>query len=204
MSGERRFQPIGWEDVSAVSLNGSVLTLERRGGSSKPTGLPDLTVDLASIGGSSSTLLMKTADETIDLDSTYTDDSDLSGVALSANTNYLVTGTFYVECVGTVADIKVRLQVPSAVLTAIHGYWFYEGDVESGSPANTEIEQIVNLNTSIEPDLDANDKAVIRLNCSILVGNTGGTLAFQWAQNTSSVQDTTLYAGSWLRVEEIE
>ena len=86
---ERRGQPIGWVDLTAASLDGTTLTLERRGGSAAGQGLSDLTVDLSSLGGGSDWTYVTQVGTDSTASTTVNEDTELTFTP-SSSTTYLV------------------------------------------------------------------------------------------------------------------
>lgn len=143
---------------------------------------------------------VKTADESITNDSTSTTDSDLAGMTITnADKWYLVEGMIYTSQVSSTPDFKMNFifsQTPqdsrmsliqtSSLATTMLGY--SAGMVTSTALAQTALAvHIIHL------------KGMFKSNAS-----TPGTLGLQWAQNTSDANATTLQAGSWLRIEQLD
>ncbi len=132
---------------------------------------------------------IKRNSETIQSDTTFTDDNDLQFEA-KANTNYLI---MYCRVITSdpSADFKEVWSVPTgATINRISTFWHAGGG---------------NVSVNFALQLVTFDPSIQESNCSpclLVMGSTPGTVAWQWAQNGSVAVDTTVLAGSYLMVME--
>lgn len=133
--------------------------------------------------------VIKTADETIDTDTTLHDDLELV-VALNASKTYLVIMFITIIGDGT-ADIKYRMTVPTgATAEGIFGNW--ASSVSTADHTPTSSWAVAN---------DTNGQ-ISMLAFRVITDTTAGNLNFQWAQNNSNANDTTVRQGSTMIVWE--
>ena len=142
-------------------------------------------------GGGSWTIVKKTADETKTSNATVADDAALT-FSMLANTKYHVR-LFVIFDTHTTPDFKWRHAGPaSPTLVRVMRKW-----TPGGSAA---------LGTQVDTAYSASDQSIagntgsghIQLDCIIHNGANAGTFSFQWAQNVSDANPTTVYAGSYL------
>lgn len=155
----------------------------------------DITINASGGGGGDWTTIIKTGDQTKNTDSTLADDNTLF-FTTSANTNYLIQLEILGHSGNATADFKWKLNHTG---TTNRGIW--EGDVSEGGgggAAISAIQQITNFNQFTQTNASQLYK-ILRLNIHLHVGASGGTFSFQWAQNTSTGVDTTVYAGSFIK-----
>lgn len=145
-------------------------------------------------GGGSWTLFPKLADETITSDDTLTSDADMQ-FSLAASTLYAIRGKVFFNTSST-PDFKFGLNY-SGTTTSARTHW---RAMAAGTPAGTD-----NENSFTTPVL-VSSQAITSAGSGIgfveldiiIVTDTSGTFAFQWAQNTSNAGATLVYGGSYL------
>lgn len=130
---------------------------------------------------------IKTVDETIASDTVYSNDSELNGFVLEANTEYAIIGSVPIVTDVT-PDFKHQITFPIGVEEAadLAGAGF--------SAETTTIDwqdQVVTV-----PVADN----ILQLYGSVSTGITAGVADYQWAQRISSVLTTTVRRGSWIMV----
>ncbi len=130
-------------------------------------------------------IVRKTADVTITSDTDLTDDDDLF-FEVEANQSYaiVVFPDFISEAN---ADIKFLLTVPT------NATFLWSAVISSTGTATAGT---IVLNTTGDPT----HNTLITIG-RITVGDTSGTVNFQWAQNTTQVTNTTLFTNSWIWVK---
>lgn len=127
---------------------------------------------------------------------TLTDDEDLAGFTVDAATEYLLEAELRVTTASDVPDFKYTWQFSQTPQQA-SGFIVDEGGtgVTDGTAANITLTSTSTRNATGGADF------VLRVSARILGhATTAGTLDFQWAQNNSSANATTLKAGSWMRL----
>jgi hypothetical protein len=133
----------------------------------------DTGVDYPVAGVAAVQTKVKTAEETRTSTTTFTDDNHLSGFALEAGAYYRFEMLFSYQHYQT-PDFKYQFQF-------------------SNTP---QTEAVINATDSFD--------IIIRIVGFFLANaTTGGTLDFQWAQNTSDAQAITARKGSFMKVEKI-
>lgn len=94
----------------------------------------------------------------------------------------------------TTADFKFTINF-GGTLTSIR-YISY-----NKSPNLTPLSSFASTSTTVGTtqsiNATSNGDGVVDLRGSIIVGNTGGTLGFAWAQDVSNVGNTTVYKNSY-------
>jgi hypothetical protein len=131
----------------------------------------------------------KSADQSVTSSTTLVNDTHLK-FAVAANETYIFQLWLFVYAADGTPDIKVTCTGPSGSTVL----WSSSQVIFNAAAATT----LTSVNTSgVSADLfvDANNRA-IQLYGTIANGATAGDLQFQWAQNTSSANSTTVKAGS--------
>lgn len=142
------------------------------------------------------TYVYKTADETISSDSTLSDDAALK-FAASANTKYLGEIFFWMATVAA-ADFKFGLNCPASP-TSVR--WNSLRQVWGGTTLNVGALQTACGSVTITAT--SSGDGWIRMDFFVENGASAGTIALQWAQNTSDPGNTTVQKGSWLRYQVV-
>jgi len=143
-------------------------------------------------------VLAKFTDEDKATDTTLANDNKLQGFSYLAARSY--SYDIYIHYNQNVGDIKFRLNFSSAPQ---RNYAQYTVVDSSGTVVNGSA------------DLDSSTIAVTTmtdgLNAAINIrggfvshASTAGALSFQWAQNTSNANDTTVFNGSWMQVRRTD
>jgi hypothetical protein len=142
----------------------------------------------------------KAADESVSNSVTLQDDDHLAGWNLKADTKYKITG--HISYTQNVGDLNVRFnfsqttqQFSIQYLTDNSGatgtsYSFGDTDPTGGAALAST-------------GGDGLDNWITVSGFVVTNATTGGTCDFQWAQDTSDANNTTLYEGSWLEFEEM-
>ena len=128
---------------------------------------------------------------------TLADDDDLAGFALEADAIYRIEG--FLAYTQNVGDFKFGFQFSQTQQTnsriVIHAT--DESDGRFSDIGN--IQSSITISTLTDSDNVGVDlRGSFQANASV-----GGTLDFQWAQGTSSGNNTTLFAHSWIRLTKI-
>lgn len=145
----------------------------------------------------------KTADETVTSSATFQADDHLT-LALAVNTTYAFQLLLITNCSTDVPDLKGRLTYPAGCeiswgeqaisftpTTADgDGVWNAES-ADSTSPTNTFF--VGTINGTVNGLVTGN----------IVVGATSGSLALEWAQNTSNGAGTVLKKGSHMMLSRV-
>ncbi len=176
------------DDRIPIGSNDQVLTAD----STKGLGLKWSTA----AGGSGLTFakIVKTIDETIQSDSTLSDDSVLKFTP-TINKVYIMQFFFFHKS-GSTPDIKLGFSIPTGSTIR----WTGGGSViewRSGSIAGFTIDAETPVALS-STGADSSNAWYLKL----VMGSTAGDCALQWAQNLSTATDTTVQKGSMLIVWE--
>lgn len=132
----------------------------------------------------------KTADELIASSTTLQNDDNLAW-AVTASAVYLMELRVQYKA-DAAGDLKWGFTFPSG-LTMLYGYW---GVYDSAS-AFTSNGQKIQTDVPVVGGVGASTGIMLAMSGIVTVAATAGTLQFQWAQNTSNVNSTTVCAGSY-------
>lgn len=138
---------------------------------------------------------LKTADETINSDSTLSNDSHLTATIGGSSETYYIEATFIFNT-GATPDIKFGWSVPTGTTMTVSPRYNLAGS----SLQNAEDESDV---IPFDGPSGGQDR-MVTFRGVVYTSNTQGTFAVQWAQNTSDASDTTLLKGSMLRLTLVE
>ena len=132
----------------------------------------------------------KTSDETVNNTATYQDDNELL-LTLEPNAAYL--GHLHMMFLsGTTPDFKYQFTYPAGV--TLPEWSFVIGPTGSQQTGEAVNGGVTGINgTGANSPIDAWGL--------VIVGSTGGTLRVQWAQNAANASNTTVRAGSFLRLQ---
>lgn len=137
----------------------------------------------------------KSADEQISTSTTFQDDEHLVGFALETGAFYAVEGLIIVTST-TAADFKMCLtftDAPSQYMLAHRGMNTISQSIGTDETAGTG--SIIGFTS--------NGKAAFLVSGMFQANAVdGGTVKFQWAQNSSS-GNTTVHEGSWLKITRV-
>lgn len=165
----------------AVGTNGQVLTAD----STAATGLAWKTVT----SGATVKSVRKSADQTVTSSTTLVNDNQLK-FAVAANETYIFQAWLYTYAADGTPDIKVTFTGPSGSTVL----WSSSQVIFNAGGATT-LTVVSPGATAADLFVDANLRA-IQLYGTISNGATAGDLQFQFAQNTSSANGTSVKAGS--------
>lgn len=140
--------------------------------------------------------IVKPGNTSIKSSTTITSDPDLT-LEVDANTTYLFEASIGFEG-GTTgsSDIKWKFAVPASALlrynamyrntgSAIDADWYTDSNVVSSGSNGA-----------------GNGRPIIMMG-TLVVGAAGGSITFQWAQNTSSTTNTIVYAQSYMALLKV-
>jgi hypothetical protein len=140
------------------------------------------------------TLLVKAADETISNDNTLSDDNTLFFTTV-ASTNYTIRGRIFWQS-RTASDFKYQI-AHSGTTTKFRMYTWRVG--YDGGAVASPVAAFATSSASQTVATVANDDIwFLEFHLQLQVGGSGGTLSFQWAQNTAVVENTSVLEGSTL------
>jgi len=143
-------------------------------------------------GGGGFSTVYKTADEGITNDDTLTDDADLQ-FPVDADSWYNFRTVMNYDC-NAAEDIKFAYSIPAATSPAV-AYQDYDGFAGIVWAANTT--GILHTGSGV-----GNIRGSY-YNGNFKTGVNAGTMAIQWAQNTSGANVTTLQEGSMLMFRKL-
>lgn len=138
--------------------------------------------------------VLKGSDETVSNSSTLQNDDELLlSVAASTFYRFFIDITFQA---GTTADFKWAITFPTgATATFVGAGWdTAQAFVPSGSGSYTSGSAITYGGNGI-----GSNRGII-LRGTLSTGANAGTLQFQWAQNTPTVENTVVKAGSYMEI----
>ena len=131
-------------------------------------------------------LLVKSVDETIDTDTTLSDDAKLL-FPVAANENWQFEGVVWVTS-GATPQFKFTFDGPAGSVG------MFEFALDEVFDTAQELGTADNAGSGTRKSLSFRG--------SIANGGTAGNLAFQWAQNVSDAGNTTVEAGSYIRFQK--
>ena len=131
----------------------------------------------------------KSADQSVTSSTTLVNDTHLK-FAVAANETYIFQLWLFVYAADGTPDIKVTCTGPSGSTVL-----WSSSQVIFNAAGSTTLTSVNTSGVSADLFVDANNRA-IQLYGTIANGATAGDLQFQWAQNTSSANSTTVKAGS--------
>lgn len=144
------------------------------------------------------TFVLKTSSEIVNNSSTLQNDNELV-LAVEASAQYLLS-MMLVYSSASAADIKLAWSAPASA-TMI---WVPHG---IGSSVATLTGDIFTQSQSISstPALGgaAGLTSIAHVIGNLTVAGTAGNLQFRWAQDAATASDTTVLAGSWMRLERV-
>jgi hypothetical protein len=152
---------------------------------------------VAIAGANTVTVLKKTADETVNNSNTLQDDDHLFFTA-AANTTYAVELFLVMTANSVASDWKFQFSLPAGA-SIVWGAEFYGGGTNRWAPpvaANSPVA----LDTGVIALGSQNNIHGAHLMGVITIAATGGSVKLQWAQNTATVVDSILKAGSTMVV----
>jgi len=155
----------------------------------------DIVISNTSIGGIQSKFLATTTTAKT-TDTTLADETDLSGFTLETGATYILEAHInYLG--GSVPDIKMRFQFSNTP----SGDYSYVSVDNSGTTNETDK---ANATATIVLDtINTREHSVRIIGAFTANVTTGGTMDFQWAQNTSSAAGVSLDAGCWIRLTRV-
>lgn len=150
--------------------------------------------------------VQKQSDETKNSDDTFADDAELV-LSTVAGTYYLVRAVVVWYAAAT-PDIKVRLRCGGSGFTFLGSIHPDQGGLSLSDP------YIAGMQGMTEADINATSYALggnatttlrnaVQITGLLYSGASDADIAIEWAQNTSDAGDATVFAGSWLSLEEI-
>ena len=134
------------------------------------------------------TYASKTSDETKTSDTTLTT-TGLS-FSISANQTMRVRGVLHWRSVNGTGDIQLDVTGPASPTLVRINLRTMVG-ATGGSARATAFSSAMAITGTAEEGYAQFDMLIVN-------GSTAGTITLRWAQNTSSTDSTTLYAGSWM------
>jgi len=175
---------------AAVATGTSAQVLTSNGAGAAPT-------FQAAAGGSGGwSTVFKTSDETINEDTTLTDDTDLQ-FSVDASSTYAFVSWLLVDSTA-LADIKHALSIPSGAA----GTYGQAGELMSNS-LNSSYVGVSVTNSIVGSSSPAGTLNFYTIRGFVKIDTTSGTVAFQWAQNFSTTENTILKEGSWISFKKL-
>lgn len=139
----------------------------------------------------------KTADKSLNTNITFEDDNHLAGWNLVTGAVYIIEGLIlYTQNVG---NIQIRFDLSNAEQNAEWQVWATDTSSTQFSDHVSNMTGGIIFITMIDTaDASIRITAAFQANAS-----TGGTLDFQWSQQTSSANNTTVKKHSWISLRRI-
>jgi len=144
-----------------------------------------------SAGTSRWTTKVKSVDETLTSDNSLNNDADLQ-FTTSANTNYTVRALIIFESNAT-PDFQWAIAHSGTTTQAFSASW----RLRDSDTVFTNIQASNTPATTTALTTNTVDVNFLFIHYFLRVGGSGGTVNFQWAQNTSDANNTIVRAGSY-------
>lgn len=190
----------GQSDVVADTTS-DILTLVAGSNVTLTTNAGADSVTIAAAGGGGATLVRKTADETVNNSAVMQNDDHLLFSA-EASSTYLVECWLMFDG-STAADLKVGWSLPTGAeiyfgtpQTGTVRYWDSVGTATSPQALHVSAGTLAMGTVS-------GTRAGASLAGILVMAGTAGTVNFQWAQNSATAADTTIFANSLLRYQKV-
>lgn len=135
--------------------------------------------------------LVKSEDETINTDSTLSVDEFINLLPMNTNELYRITGQLFVTSAAT-PDFKAAFNCSNAPQFMC---------INFNDAAGTSGTQVADATAVAFTIADTNPVCITIDGLVKSNASTGGTIDLEWAQNTSNAANTTVHAGSWVKVE---
>lgn len=135
-------------------------------------------------------MVIKSANEIVNNSATYQDDNELAIAAAAGITYGWSLAVFSTS--GTTPDIKMQMTAPSGTS------WGYGMRMAYNTAGTFEFNPFTG--GILGATYGAGSVIQAAAEGTFVTGGTAGTLRLQWAQNTANASDTTVHAGSWLRL----
>lgn len=169
----------------AVGTDGYVLT-------ASAAATPGLAWASPGAGNNRWSTVVKTVDQSLTTDDTLNNDADLL-FATAANTNYIARMLIIFGSVSATPDFQFAITHSGTTTAHIIGAW----KLDTGATAFTNV-QGDETPTGNAILIAAGEINMLWIYYFLRTGVSGGTVNFQWAQNTSDANATIVYAGSYL------
>ena len=146
--------------------------------------------------------IIKAADEPRSNTTVLADDSELV-LNLEANKKYIINLHAFYNALAT-PDLKYAVSItgsPTAIASGTVERNVGSTDVRYG---NTRGTFHTNPSTTTVVGVDpATNRGFTEYNLAVIMGGSPGVFSFQWAQNTSSATAITVFAGSYIKYQEV-
>lgn len=146
------------------------------------------------------TWVIKSADETVNNSTTLQNDDSFT-FTVAANTDYLVEMGLVYGSATVTPDVKFAWTLTGMT-------WDGTGDRDitpnATLGATFALQAVASAATTIlATSSTAPTATLFRMTFTIHAGSTGGTLNFQWAQNSATAENTTVKKNSWMRYRSL-
>lgn len=152
-------------------------------------------------GGGGDTVIYKAVEEIRNSTTTLTLDDELQFEA-DAHGIYELDLRILTHCGGGSGMLAYKIELPSTVSGVdrfmITGNYNNASSVSYAAPSSDDAQF-----GYVYVTLYASQPATVHLRCNVIIGGTGGTVGFKWAQATSSGTDTVLMKGSTLKYRKL-
>ena len=177
------------DDDETQAFNATVLTLTHAGVLTTTGALtaPGVTLDGYAI--SAVVTKVKTAAQTVNNSTSMVEDTHLA-LAVGASEIWAFKFVLYVNSVTATPDFKYDVSAP------VGGRMFYGSDGRGTAAASTGQGYATARNTAI-PHTSAETDHQVVVEGSYAADSNGGTITLRWAQNTATVEDTTVEQDSY-------
>lgn len=143
--------------------------------------------------------VVKAADETVNNSATFQSDNELV-LAVVANATYLLDMHVLYQS-GTTPDLSIAFSVPAGTTMA----WSPHGldQLVSGNAGNVFLTKLSEAQGAGLGGAGTTTPVAARICGLVQVSSTAGNLQFRWAQLTINASNTTVFAGSWMKLTRV-
>jgi hypothetical protein len=142
--------------------------------------------------------VIKTVDESVNTSIVNQDDNELA-LDVLANASYLFTGFVRFSAVSTTPDLRANFSVPSGATFRRQGIGQPNAATAVAGTVDTGV-----LDTTTNDGRGALTSDLgLWYSGYLITSSTAGVFRFVWSQVTSSADNVTVKAGSWMRLERV-
>jgi len=154
-------------------------------------------------GGIAPVYVEKASNEVRNNTATVTDDAELFAPLVVSKTHVVEVALEYDSTTAT-PDIKVGITVPTGAsakvfpIALVSSATSIAGSISVGTAVNG-----TGAGSNVVGGTVAATKVWMYLKVRVVMGATAGNMSVHWSQNTATVENTTIYAGSFIKAQQV-